>query len=72
MKTTHSYKRTYVSPKAKFVQLNLQRILASSGNPSITNPSMPWEGNEDPSISNPTMPWGTQKKTAPWGQGDAE
>ena len=64
-------KQTYLTPEVKTLHLDCQSVLASS-NPSITNPPMPWEGNEDPSISNPTMPWGTQKKTAPWGLGDVE
>ena len=67
MKTTNSNRQTYVCPKVKVVLLEAQAVLASSGNPTITNPSMPWEPSDNPSISNPSMPWGAQqRKAAPW------
>lgn len=66
MNRNSSKLRTYVRPEVRTVQLSSQSVLASSGNPSITNPSMPWETNGNPSISNPTLPWESKKKIAPW------
>ena len=51
MNTNFSKLRTYVRPKVKTLQLAPQSLLATSGNPSITNPP---------------MEWGTQKKSFPW------
>ena len=51
MNKNNSNLRTYVRPEVKTLLLDFQSVLASSGNPSITNP---------------TMPWGTQKKEFPW------
>ena len=66
MNKNYSKLRTYVRPEVKTLLLDFQSVLASSGNPSITNPPMPWETNGNPSITNPPMPWGTQKKEFPW------
>ena len=57
MNKNNSKSRTYVRPEVRAVQLNPQSVLASSGNPSITNPPMEWETNGNPSISNPSFPW---------------
>ena len=51
MKTSSSEKIYYQYPEVRVVQLDLQTVLASSGNPTITNPSMQWD---------------TQKKNFPW------
>lgn len=51
MNKNSSKLRTYVRPEVKTLLLDSQSVLASSGNPSITNPP---------------MPWGTQKKEFPW------
>ena len=57
MKKTQSKLLTYVRPEATSVQLNLQRVLASSG---------------DATVNNPSMPWGTQKKQFPWNQQESQ
>ena len=51
MKKKQSQLRIYVRPETTSVQLNLQSLLAASG---------------DPTINNPSMPWGTQKRNFPW------
>lgn len=51
MKTSSSEKLYYQSPEVRVVQLDLQTVLASSGNPTITNPPMQWD---------------TRKKNFPW------
>ena len=51
MNKNDSKLRTYVRPEVEIFHLDFQSVLASSGNPSITNPP---------------MPWGTQKKEFPW------
>ena len=51
MNKNYSKLRTYVRPEVKTLLLDFQSVLASSGNPSITNPP---------------MPWGPQKKEVPW------
>lgn len=66
MKKAQTNLRAYARPQVKIIQFDFQSVLASSGNPSITNPPMEWETNENPSISNPSMPWESQKKDGPW------
>ena len=70
MNKNNSNLRTYVRPEVKTLLLDFQSVLASSGNPSITNPPMEWETNGNPSISNPTFPWESQKKDSPWDSGE--
>ncbi len=65
MKTNISKLRTYVRPVVTALHLDYQSVLASS-NPLITNPSMPWESNDNYSASNSTVPWGAQKKSSYW------
>ena len=57
MNKNKSKLRTYVRPKVEIFHLDFQSVLASSGNPSI---------------SNPPMPWGTQKKEFPWEENKVE
>lgn len=42
MKRNQSEKKNYVCPKVEMLQMGSQSVLATSGNPSITNPSMGW------------------------------
>ena len=51
MNKNNSKLRTYVRPQVEIFHLDFQSVLVSSGDPSITNPP---------------MPWGTQKKEFPW------
>ena len=57
MNKNNSKLRTYVRPEVKTLHLDFQSVLASSDNPSITNPP---------------MPWGTQKKEFPWEEDKVE
>ena len=70
MNKNNSKLQTYVRPEVEIFHLDFQSVLASSGNPSITNPPMEWETNGNPSISNPTLPWESQKKDSPWDSGE--
>lgn len=51
MNTVFLKLQDYVPPKITVITIDSQSMLASSGNPSITNPP---------------MEWGTQKNEFPW------
>lgn len=57
MKKPQSKLLTYVRPETTSVQLNLEKVLAASG---------------DATVNNPSMPWGTQKKQFPWNQQESQ
>ena len=38
--------RKYLQPKVKFIDLNMEQLIATSGDADITIPPSPWESNK--------------------------
>jgi hypothetical protein len=45
-----TFSKTYLPPKIEIFYFEYQSVLATSGNPSITNPTLPWESQKKKSI----------------------
>lgn len=56
-----TFSKTYLPPEIEIFYFEYQSVLATSGNPSITNPTLPWESQKK-------SPFGTMRsKKTVWG-----